>query len=128
MLLGTAGYSAAGQSLVQRSNLHKGDSMDEFRDGVTRVGQKALGIMEDYLDGKRDGTDKVKEASRMIGAAIKIEHMNQIRVHTEKSLAIRLAQFLPKDGNARQQYIATMNPEIKPLLLARPEKRKEIAK
>ena len=94
----------------------------EFRDGVSKVGEKGLKILDEFLDGKREGTDKVREASKMITNAIKIEHINQIQEYSNKSLGLRLIQYLPKDEKLRKKYIQMTNPEIQTLLLERPKK------
>lgn len=97
----------------------------DFRGGVTELGDKAAGIMASYFDGKRQGTDMVREASKMIGHAIKIEHINQIKYQSDRSAALRLMRFLPKDRAVRNRYIEMMNPELKPvLLLDRPKDKK----
>ena len=97
--------------------------MNKLRDDITRIGGRALGIMEEYFDGKRDGTDKIKEASKMISAALKVEHMNQIALFSEKSLALRLIQHLPKDEQLRAKYIQITNPQLAGMkLLDRPKK------
>lgn len=90
----------------------------EFRERVTRLGDKGLQIIEEYFDGKRQGTDMVREASKMVTQAVKIEHMNQIRKNFDRSFALRLLPYLSKNDKVREQYIMITNPEIKPLLLS----------
>ena len=92
---------------------------NQFRDRVVKLGEKGLEIMEEYFDGKRSGTDKVKDAGKIIGFAVKISHMNQLKTATDRSQAIRLLQFIPKEQRAN--YIALTNPEAKPFLLSKPE-------
>ena len=94
-----------------------------IREKVTSVGEKALTIMDEYFEGKREGTDKVQEASKMITQAIKVEHMNQIQRNTDRSFGLRLLGYLPKDEKVRNKYIEMTNPEIKGLLIGRPEKK-----
>ena len=57
-----------------------------FREKVTELGEKGLQIIEEYFDGKRHGTDMVREASKMVSQAVKIEHMNQIPRRTRIGL------------------------------------------
>ena len=94
--------------------------MDDFRDRMTAMGDKALTIMDDFLNGTGGDATKIKYAAMMITGALKVEHMNQVRDHTRKSLALRLIKFLPNDPDIRDKYIALTNPETKPLLLSRP--------
>lgn len=96
--------------------------MDGFREKIIGLGGKSAEILDEYFAGKRQGNDMVKEASKMISQAIKVEHINQIKKQTDRSFALRLLQYLPKDGKAREKYIALTNPELKPLLLDRPKK------
>jgi hypothetical protein len=93
-----------------------------FREKVTELGEKGLQIIEEYFDGKRHGTDLVREASKMVSQAVKIEHMNQIQKNADRSFAIRLLPFLPKDKEIREKYIEMTNPQIKGLLETRPQK------
>jgi len=92
-----------------------------LREKVVEIGEKALKIMDDYFDGRREGTDKIKEASRMITQAIKVEHMNQIQKNSDRSFALRLLPFLPND-ESKTKYIELTNPSLKPLLLLKPKK------
>ncbi len=96
--------------------------MNDFRTKTLGIGNKALSIMEEYLDGKRQGTDKVGFAAKMVTAALKVEHMNQLSDHAKKSFALRLMKYLPVDEELRKQYIKLTNPEIPPKLLDRPKK------
>ena len=97
----------------------------DFREGITVLGDKATDIMSEYFNGKRSGTDMVREASKMIGHAIKVEHINQIKFQSDRSSALRLMQFLPKSAVVRNRYIEMMNPELKPVLLLDRPKDKE---
>lgn len=94
--------------------------MENFREEITKIGGKALGIINDYLDGKEVDEGKVRQAARMIGFGVKVEHMNQVNSYQTKSIALRLVKLLPKDTGVRETYIAMTNPEVRPLLLARP--------
>jgi len=88
---------------------------DDFRNRVQGIADKGLNIMEEYFDGKRQGVDMVKEASHMIREGVKIEHMNQLRKQSDKSLAIRLLKFLP-DDDTRKEYIKMTHPDASKLL------------
>ena len=91
----------------------------DFRGKIKGISNKALDIIDGYFDGKRHGTDKVKEAMKMVGFGVKVEHMNQLKDQNNRSVALRLLRWLPDDA-ARKRYIQITNPEIKQALLARP--------
>ena len=94
---------------------------EEFRDSIKSLGDKAIVIMQKYFEGKPGGnTQMARIASKTIGQAIKIEHMDQIKGQNEISSAIRIAHLLPKDQNLRNTYIKAMIPGVRPLLMARP--------
>lgn len=93
----------------------------EFRDGILDRAGKALKWIDEYFEGKEVDPKKVHHAIKMVQFGVKIEHMNQIKDHNDKSLAIRLLRFLP-DNNTRLEYIKITNPEVKPLLLGKPKK------
>jgi len=93
---------------------------DVFRNRIIGIGEKSLDIMEEFFDGKRHGTDKVKEASQMIREGVKISNRNQVDVQVQRSQAIRLIPYIPKEK--REKYIQFTNPETKPFLLAKPNK------
>jgi len=93
----------------------------ELRQGVQRVSQSALDIVQEYFDGKRPGTAQIKEAMKMIGFGLKVEHIDQLAVQNDRSIALRLIKFLPNEVD-KDQYILMTNPQIQPLLLKKPEK------
>lgn len=96
--------------------------MEDFREKMMGIGHKALKIMDDYFEGKStEDPEKVKHAVRMIGASLKVEHMNQVQEISRKSQALRLIKYLPQDDQLRQTYIVLTNPETRPLLLDRPK-------
>lgn len=115
---GQAKQRTAEQSELPKEGVVKNPG---FREGVQDVGNEALTIVREYFSGKRQGTDKVKEAVRMIGFGLKVEHMNQIAEFSNKSLALRLVKFLPKDVD-KDQYIHLTNPQLRPMLMAKPKK------
>jgi hypothetical protein len=100
---------------------------DDKKDLGTRIlglGEKAVTIMEEYFDGKRTGTDKVKEASSVLREAVKVRNRDKMDQQVTRSQAISLAKIIPKE--TRDKFLGMMIPEVKPfLLLARPEKIKK---
>jgi len=92
----------------------------EFRDGILNRAKKALNCIDEYFEGKDIDDQKIRNAIRMVQFGVKIEHMNQIKDHNDKSLAIRLLKFLP-DKDTRMEYIKLTNPEVKPLLINKPK-------
>ena len=93
---------------------------DGFRHRVKAIAEKGLNIMEEDFEGTRKGTDKVNEASKMIGFGVKVSHMDQLKVQHERSQAIRLLPYIPKEK--RGEYISLTNPTASPYLLGRPSK------
>lgn len=95
----------------------------ELRENVQEASQKALTIILEYFKGERPGSAQVKEAMKMVGFGLKVEHMDQISAQSDRSLALRLIKFLPNDVD-KDEYIRVTNPQIAPLLLPKPEKKK----
>ena len=96
--------------------------VQDFGDRLLAIGDKAANIMEEYFEGKRQGTDKVKEASSMIREARTIWNRNKIDQSVKRSQAISLVKVIPKE--TRDQFLGTMIPEVKPfLLLGKPVKK-----
>lgn len=100
----------------------------DFRPTMDRISTKALKWIEDYFDDKQDAEGKIKESLKLLSYEIKLRHMEQIKEQGDKSLALRLIKFLPKDEKLRNRYIELTNPEIKPLLLEKPTKVKGLRK
>jgi len=94
--------------------------MEDFRNGIINIAGKGLDIMNEYFDGKRTGTDKIDEASKMIREGVKISNRDQVDAQVKRSQAIRLLHFIPNENRAN--YIAITNPEAKPFLLPKPRK------
>jgi len=88
---------------------------DQLREGILRTTLKAVNIMDNYFNGKLPGSSLVKEASKMIGYGLKVEHMNQLRIQNDRSVALRLIKFLPKDID-RQEYIRLTQPQVAKLM------------
>ena len=97
----------------------------EFRTRILTVADRGLEIMEEYFAGTRHGTDKVAEATKMISMGVKVEHMNQMKEQGDKSLALRVIKYLPRDAEVREKYVRMTNPELSNLLLPRPEKKRK---
>lgn len=97
--------------------------MKEFRKSVLSLSAKGIGIMEEYFEGTRMGTDKVQEASAMIREGVKISNRDQVDSQVKRSQAIRLLAHIPKAK--RGEYIKFTNPEVAPFLLDSPGKNKK---
>jgi len=93
----------------------------KLREDVQGVSKKALAIIKDYFAGNRTDSAQVKEAIRMVGFGLKVEHMDQLSSQNDRSIALRLLKFLPEVD--KQEYIRITNPQIAPLLLKKPEKK-----
>lgn len=98
-----------------------------LRDGIGALGVKSLGIIEGWLNGAPGDPARVRVAERMILAATKMEHLDQLRDQARVSNGLRLAHLLA-NPEARQQYVDLMRPTITSNLLAAPEKRKALPK
>lgn len=96
--------------------------MEDFRQGVLGLANKSVDIMGQYLEGSIEKADKIKEVSMMIREGVKVSNRDQVDNQVKRSQAIRLLSFIPKDR--RDEYIAFTNPETKPFLLPKPEKKK----
>jgi len=94
--------------------------MEKFREKIVKTADKALGWVNEYLEDKVNDLNKINNAIKVVQLGVKMEHMNQLKEQNKKSLAIRLLKFLP-DKEIRMEYIKLTNPEIKPLLLKKPE-------
>lgn len=92
-----------------------------LRANVQELASESVGSIKDAILGKTAMTDRVKEAIRVIGLGIKVEHMNQIAEQSNRSFALRLIPFLPKSVD-RDEYVKVTNPQVAPLMLARPKK------
>ena len=79
--------------------------------------EKFLQWVEDYADRKITSDKEIDRAFKFLNLDLRNRHMEQIKIQGDKSLALRLIKFLPKDGKVREKYIELTNPEIKPLLL-----------
>jgi len=97
--------------------------MDDFRNSVLSLSAKGIGIMDEYFEGTRHGTEKVKEASAMIREGVKISNRDQVDAQVKRSQAIRLMAHIPK--KRREDYIKFTNPEVAPFLLDVPGKNKK---
>jgi len=93
-----------------------------LRDGVQSLAMDSMEMVGKYFGGKETDATKIKVAMQALYLGVKIEHMNQLKTQMDKSLALRLFQFLPADDHIRKEYLKITNPELKPLLLSRPKK------
>jgi len=98
---------------------------DKFEEKMAAVGDLALNLIADYFkakpEGKEEADPRVEKAFKFIGHPIKVRHMAQHRMLTERSQAIRLLPYL-KNQEAREEYIKMTQPQAAPLLEHRPQK------
>lgn len=99
---------------------------EKVKTRIVETADKGLDIIDQYFDGKETDSNKVNIAFRIVGQSTKVMHMNQVKVFTERSQALRLLPWL-SDESAREQYIRMTNPQIAPKLLHRPKKQKATA-
>lgn len=95
---------------------------NDFRKDVKDLAGKSLNLLDQYFSGGPADPAKIRAAIQTLSFGVKVEHMDQLKDHGDKSLALRLFQFLPKDEHIRKEYLKITNPQIKPLLLAKPKK------
>lgn len=95
---------------------------EKFRENVISVGEKGLGWLKEYFEGAELPTDKLDKAMKILQLSVKTPHIMQLDEQVKRSQAIRLLNFIPKEH--RSDYIALTNPEAKPFLLSKPEKKK----
>lgn len=93
---------------------------EQLKVDVLATASKALGIMDSYLDNNEGITDRVLVSQKLLSHGIKILHMNQVKILTDRSQALRLLKYLP-DDETRQKYISITSPKVAPLLLQRPK-------
>src|SRR3989304_386349 len=96
-----------------------------LKDRIIESGIRALEVVDDYLAGSSEDREKAITGFRILSEAVKVMQQNQVRQLTERSQALRLIPYLPRE--ARNDYIELPNPQVKHLLLDKP-KVKEIAK
>ena len=94
---------------------------EKVKTRIVDAADKGLDIIDEYFTGQETDSGKVSMAFKMVGQSTKVMHMNQIKVFTERSQALRLLPWL-SDDSAREQYIRMTNPQIAPKLLHRPKK------
>jgi hypothetical protein len=92
-----------------------------LRENVQLLATDSLETIRGAILGKAEMNDKVKEAIRMVALGVKVEHMTQVLEQSNRSFALRLIPYLPKTLD-RDEYIKITNPQIAPLMLARPKK------
>jgi len=97
----------------------------QLREKVKGISNSALDILANCLDGKKPvGSGMMDKLIRIVSQGIKVEHMDQLKDQNDRSFALRLLPYLPKDNNARKNYIMLSNPSLKPLLEDKPRKEK----
>ena len=92
---------------------------EQVKDRVIGISSLALDSIEGYFKGQEEDGAKISSAFKMLNQATKVMHMNQVRVLTDRSQALRLLRWLP-DDKARDEYIKLTNPQVAPLMLKRP--------
>jgi len=93
---------------------------DKLKEGIVKVGNIALEVIEKYFGGDDQDEGKVKVANRVVGHSLKVMHMSQVATLTNRSQALRLLKYLPND-ETRKEYIKLTQPDTQPLLLDRPK-------
>jgi len=93
---------------------------EKLKNRIIEIADTGLGSIDDYFKDTEVDPGKVSMAFKILNQATKVLHMNQVRVLTERSQALRLLRWLPND-EARNEYIKITNPKAAPLLLKRPE-------
>ena len=92
---------------------------ETLKDRIIASGIRALEVVDGYLAGTSEDREKAITGFRILSQAVKVMQQNQVRQLTERSQALRLIPYLPKD--ARNEYIELTNPQVKTLLLDRPK-------
>lgn len=92
---------------------------EKVKDRIVNVANSGMDVIESYFKGDEVNPEKVNIAFKLIGQATKVMHMNQVRIMTDRSQALRLLPWL-KNDKARNEYIKLTNPQVAPLLLGRP--------
>lgn len=95
----------------------------ELREDVQKAAKESLHIINGYFLGDDTKEKRLTAALKVLGFGVKVEHMNQLKDHGDKSLALRLIQFLPKDDETRSAYLKLTNPQVAGLLEPRPTKK-----
>ena len=96
-----------------------------FREKVQGVSDEAVDLLTKGIKGqtKLEG-GLMDRCIRLVGLGVRVEHMNQLATQNDRSFGLRLLGFLPKDAETRKKYIELTNPELRPLLAARPTEKK----
>lgn len=93
----------------------RGIMKPEFRAGIQEVGEKALKVVESYLDGKEPDQKKADVAMRMVGHGLKAGHLEDMREQNQTSNAIRIAHLL-REPDLKLAYIQKSDPKIKGMI------------
>ena len=92
----------------------------EVKSRIVEIAGKALDTIDSYFSGRSVKLEKVNNSFKLVGQATKIMQMNQVRILTERSQALRWLPYLA-DEKIREEYIKLTNPQAAILLLKRPE-------
>jgi hypothetical protein len=97
-----------------------------LRSKIQTVAEDAIDLLQKAVSGKSTLEGGLMDRLiRLTGQGLKVEHMDQLKVQNDRSFGLRLLQFMPKDDQTRRKYIEMTNPELKPILLSAPEKKKQ---
>ena len=94
-----------------------------FDEKILLGAEKSVDKYLSWIEGDQVGSPTIKGAEKLITWAIKIRHLMMIDKNTKRSRELRLMGLL-KNEKSRNQYIRLTNPELKAILINKPEKRK----
>ncbi len=89
---------------------------EKFRSKVGNLAEKGIRIIDSFFDDNVVDEKRLQAAIKTMTLGVKVEHMNQLKAHGDKSLALRLMNYLPKDDETRRRYLQMTNPEVIKLL------------
>lgn len=92
---------------------------ERLRGRILDTTDSAMDVVDECMRGG-EVDERTSMAFRLVNQGVKILHMNQMRLFTERSQALRLLKYLP-DEESRAEYIRISNPQAAPLLLSRPK-------
>jgi hypothetical protein len=95
---------------------------EKIKGRIVEMGGKTLDTIGQVFDGEAVEPVKVNLASKMLSQVVKVLQMNQVKINTERSQAIRLLPWL-KNDKTRAEYIEATMPKAAPLMLSRPKKK-----
>lgn len=98
------------------------DQQEVLREGLIKLGNRAIPMLEEFFDGKRELSDKVEQALKVLQFAVKTTHLEQLKEHITRGQALRLMTFLTQEQ--REEYIKLTHPEVKAIMPSRPGEKK----